>query len=262
MKEQIQSGLKSLGFTSYEAKAYIALIETGGGSGYLIAKKSAVPTSKIYQVLDSLIAKNAAYQDDLSENAFLPVKPETLLARLKDDTVKQTSQVLSLIKQYNPETKDVQARMIVGTDKVKQTIKNFVEDAGKELMLTAWTEELDEIQNELKKASGRGRVIILSFEEFSLPHAEVYAHRRPDLVSKESHGRMFLGVSNNKCLSAFFYNDNRSECIVSTSPGFVRIIRDHIIHDISLNKLMLDLPEKYRAKFENELTMLRNHLNP
>ncbi|MCF6176452.1 MAG: hypothetical protein L3J71_11885 [Victivallaceae bacterium] len=259
MKEQIQAGLNALGFTVYEAKAYTALIETGGGSGYLIAKKSSVPSSKIYQVLDSLVKKHVAYQDSLSENAFFPVVPENMLARLKNDTVHQADQVLKLIKQYCPEPREVQARMYTDTGQVRRVIKNFITDSRTSIMLTAWAEDLEEFRGEIEKCSEASRVIILSLEDFPLPSAESYVHRRPDLVCKENPGRIFLGVADNcRCLSAVFYDDSHSECIISSSPGFVRIMKDHIIHDISLNKLMFELPEKYRESFESELTALRN----
>jgi HTH-type transcriptional regulator, sugar sensing transcriptional regulator len=259
MKEQIQSGLNALGFTAYEAKAYTALIETGGGSGYLIAKKSAVPSSKIYQVLDSLVKKHVAYQDSLSENAFFPIMPETMLARLKNDTVHQADQVLEMIKQYCPETKEVQARMHTGTEQVRRVIKDFIAATQTSIMLTAWADDLEAHREEIEQCSAKRRVIILSIKDFQMSNAELYVHRRPDLVCKESPGRIFLGVADdNSCISAVLYADNHAECIISSSPGFVRIIKDHIIHDISLNKLMAELPGKYRESFEKELTALRN----
>ena len=264
MKEQIQSGLNALGFTAYEAKAYTALIETGGGSGYLIAKKSAVPSSKIYQVLDSLVKKQVAYQDSLSKNAFFPVMPETMLAMVKNKTIEQADQVLELIKQYCPETKEIQARMHTGTEQVRRVIRDFIAATQTSIMLTAWADDLEAHREEIEQCSVKNRVIILSIKDLTEPcelesNIEVYLHRRPDLVCKESPGRIFLGVADDSsCISAVFYDDNRAECIISSSPGFVRIVKDHIIHDISLNKLMAELPEKYRESFENELTTLRN----
>ena len=53
----IEQELMGLGFTEGEAKAYIAMIETGSSTVGPIAKKSGISYSKIYEVLQRLIDK-------------------------------------------------------------------------------------------------------------------------------------------------------------------------------------------------------------
>ena len=49
--------VKNLGFTEYEAKAYLALLLESPSTGYAVAKNSGVPRSKIYEVLENLTSR-------------------------------------------------------------------------------------------------------------------------------------------------------------------------------------------------------------
>ncbi len=57
MKENMLDILKNLNFTEYESKAYLALLQESPLTGYAVAKKSGVPRSKIYEVLESLVIR-------------------------------------------------------------------------------------------------------------------------------------------------------------------------------------------------------------
>ena len=49
--------LNKIGLTDAEAKVYLTLLKNGSASGYEASKFSAVPRSKIYNVLESLVMK-------------------------------------------------------------------------------------------------------------------------------------------------------------------------------------------------------------
>ena len=50
--------LKDLGFNSYEAKVYLALLKKHPASGYEVAQIAGIPQSKAYDTLKSLVKKN------------------------------------------------------------------------------------------------------------------------------------------------------------------------------------------------------------
>jgi sugar-specific transcriptional regulator TrmB len=60
MNDQLLPNLVKLGFSEYEAKAYIALLGKNPVSGYELAKQSGVPRSMIYEVAGKLTARGAA----------------------------------------------------------------------------------------------------------------------------------------------------------------------------------------------------------
>jgi sugar-specific transcriptional regulator TrmB len=56
--------LKQLGWTEYEARAYMALLRTGAATGYRLARASGIPGAKIYETLARLVERGAAFAVD------------------------------------------------------------------------------------------------------------------------------------------------------------------------------------------------------
>ncbi len=72
--------LLELGFTEYEARAYLALIDGGELSGYELAKASKIPRANIYAVADKLLQRGAAQRlQDAGGLRYAAVPPEQVL---------------------------------------------------------------------------------------------------------------------------------------------------------------------------------------
>jgi len=68
--------LKLLGLNTYEAKAYETLLKEGASTAHLIAKKSGVPSGKIYPTLESLEAKGFVRFTEGRPKTYVAVSPE------------------------------------------------------------------------------------------------------------------------------------------------------------------------------------------
>ena len=60
MPNSAVAGLVAIGFSEYEAKAYVSLLQKSPVSGYELSKLSGVPRSMIYEVAGKLTARGAA----------------------------------------------------------------------------------------------------------------------------------------------------------------------------------------------------------
>jgi sugar-specific transcriptional regulator TrmB len=58
--EETQRRLMEIGFGSYEARAYCALLMKSPANGYQIARQSGIPRAKIYECLERLVSRGAA----------------------------------------------------------------------------------------------------------------------------------------------------------------------------------------------------------
>lgn len=258
MKQDIVESLCKLGFTNYEARAYITLLRAGTGTGYSIAKKSGIPSSKIYQVLLSLAQKGAVIGDGAENNNYSAVAPDAVLNEIKSGIDGEISALEPALALLRCEPAEVNARVINNYEEAVALIKTVVASTEKKLLLTAWSSDLEKLRPALETVAARAGVFILCYEEFKFSGGTVFEHRRPDLVRKEIPGRLLLAVADNReAVICFFHESGQTECISTSSRGITRIIADHIIHDISLNKLMATLPEQIREATEKELTTLR-----
>ena len=86
MLETTIETLKKLGFTEYEAKAYISLVGFGMATAREIQETSGVPQGRIYSVLRSLSNKNFIEVQDGNPSYFYAENPGTILNKLKTET--------------------------------------------------------------------------------------------------------------------------------------------------------------------------------
>jgi HTH-type transcriptional regulator, sugar sensing transcriptional regulator len=75
--------LQQLGFSEYEARAYLALVQRNPLNGYELAKVSGIPRANIYAVLQKLEERGAAVRLDLPNGTrYAPTAPAELTKRL------------------------------------------------------------------------------------------------------------------------------------------------------------------------------------
>lgn len=78
--------LRQLGWSEYEARAYVALLRLHSANGYRVGKESGVPTAKVYEALARLVERGAARLLPAAEGEtaqYLPVPPDEVLAGLR-----------------------------------------------------------------------------------------------------------------------------------------------------------------------------------
>jgi sugar-specific transcriptional regulator TrmB len=83
ISDRSRKAMESLGLTGYEIKAYLSLVEIRSASASDISKKSGIPYSKIYEVLNSLEDKGWAESDRSRPQKFFPRSPQTGLEAMK-----------------------------------------------------------------------------------------------------------------------------------------------------------------------------------
>jgi sugar-specific transcriptional regulator TrmB len=75
--------MEDLGMTGYEIRVYTSLLEAGAMTAADISKKSGVPYSKIYEVLNSLEDKGWLESDSSRPQKFFPKSPSTALEAMR-----------------------------------------------------------------------------------------------------------------------------------------------------------------------------------
>jgi HTH-type transcriptional regulator, sugar sensing transcriptional regulator len=90
--------LLQLGFSEYEARAYLALLQRNPLNGYELAKVSGLPRANVYAVLQKLEERGAVVRLDMPSGArYAPVAPAELTQRIASrfqDVLSTTQQAL------------------------------------------------------------------------------------------------------------------------------------------------------------------------
>jgi HTH-type transcriptional regulator, sugar sensing transcriptional regulator len=77
ISDKAKKSMESLGLTNYEIRVYTTLLFSGSTTAAEISKKSGVPYSKIYDVLNSLYERGWTYSDNSRPQNFFPKSPST-----------------------------------------------------------------------------------------------------------------------------------------------------------------------------------------
>ncbi|MCC7368478.1 MAG: TrmB family transcriptional regulator [Chloroflexi bacterium] len=97
--------LQRIGLNKYEAEAYLALLADGPLTGYELGKRSSVPLSKSYEVLERLTRRGLALVQPGDPPRYLAERPERVLARTRAEqeaVLGELAEQLASIQQPDP----------------------------------------------------------------------------------------------------------------------------------------------------------------
>jgi len=233
--------LVRIGFSEYEAKAYVALLRESPGTGYQIAKLSGVPRSMIYEVLGKLVARGAAMTlrkegstqyAPVSADEFLDQwhrEHENLVASLKDD--------LTLLNS----TSDLEyVWSIEGHENIMAKAQEMIGQAERRLYLSLLPATFVALEPALRAAIGRGvQVVVYSTGEFDLPGGRVIANPVPAVTQERVGGLwLVLVVDGQEVLIGELLTENQARASWTGSPLFVFVAEHHLRTDLYLPRVL------------------------
>ncbi len=253
ISETILNDMKKLGFSPYEVKAYMSLLEQYPINGYGLSKASGIPRSRIYEVLKSLEEKQAVFeQQDGDATLYYPLEPNLLIRKLRQEMEEALRHVDQVASRHFNRTKEDQ-RMIVIKDrkKILEFLKLLIGEAKNRIALSIWEEEVAELLEPLKAAEARGVKIRGIYFGHNLPFATMTSHRRIERYLIEKKERHISVVLDGEQV-IWGVISRGADCRVTwiKDPGFVEMSEDYISHDIMINRYSETLSGEEKAEFE------------
>jgi len=176
-KESVVERLVKLGFSEYEAKAYVAMLRESPVTGYKLARLSGVPPSIIYEVVGKLVARGAAMtlrKEDTTKYAPVPA------VEFLDQLQRAHEELVTLLKE------DLAAPVLApdlgyvwnieGHENILTKAEEMINQANSHIYLAPLPATFPALLPALEKAIRRGvRVVIHSPSDLGLPddHAAV-----------------------------------------------------------------------------------------
>ena len=123
---EIKQILEQINIDGKKAEVYLACLEMGGATGYLLAKKTGLKRPTAYDLINQLMKEGLVYKSIKGKiKYFSPADPEVLISKLKEKEEKIKSIMPALQNLYNsPKTKPF-IRYFEG----KEGIKEMYEDS-------------------------------------------------------------------------------------------------------------------------------------
>lgn len=263
MQEQALKLLQDLGFSSYEAKAYMGILEGQPVGAYELAKRSNVPSSKIYETINKLLKREVVQfaADDRGENpTYVALPAEDLVERINRQTTHRTQALLPLLNQVQ-ESQSADFIWPIGTlDGLKEKCGGIIQTAQNAILLSCWPEELHWLEKDLNQALERG--IDLALVHFGVPNRTIgatYHHPVEQTLYAEKGGRGLTLVSDsNEVVIANLANDSELDACWSKNRAFVTVAEDYVKHDVYITKVTKHLNSEMTQRYGSDYRSLRN----
>lgn len=189
--------LQELGFSQYEAQAYINLLQRNPLNGYELAKISGIPRPNVYAVLDKLQEKGAAVRlDTPGGTRYAPVPARELIQRLRGQYMSSLEAANRSLSEIPLPNQGHYVWNVRGKSVVIEHALAVIESAQEQLMIAAWPEEARVLEECLQKKEASGvQVSTLCLagcsQECGACHGDV--HR--DLFGDREHSRRLIIVA-------------------------------------------------------------------
>jgi HTH-type transcriptional regulator, sugar sensing transcriptional regulator len=144
------SAFEDIGLSKREIKVYVALLEIGSTTTGEIIKKTNIPSSKIYEVLERLIKKGFVnYIIIKGKKHFQGSPPKHMLNYLKEKENRINEILPSLIAKQDLQKNKQSVEMYEGKKAIFSLLRNLIEDAnpGEEYLSFSLGKDHEEEQN-------------------------------------------------------------------------------------------------------------------
>ena len=255
----ILENLKDLGFTEYEGKVYLCLITEHPLSAYSISKVSGVPHSRVYDITRRLIKKGFVTSKGTNPELFSPLAPEEMIVRIRKENELVTDQLKKQLSNIHFKADFDPVWNLNDRDEVLETSQRIIRQTKTNLFIGIWDEELEVMEDSLKKASNQGvKVNILLYGEAEPDFGILCYHSIEKLEDIEVVGRSLDLVSDGDvCLTGSLGARKPCQTVWTRNKGLIKSIEGYIIHDFYIAEMSRFLGDKTDEIFGRNFAKLR-----
>ena len=262
--ERAHDLLRSIGFSTYESRCYIALIGAGSPmNGYEVAKVSGVPRSAVYEALQKLVARGAAMMvtgtaEGASEFLALPV--EAFVDSLRNQLSGTLDGLASVLPNMSKARSSSVVARLNGRTQVRDRFIAVMETARAHCLMSLWPTGAKEVRDTAARLVARG-VEVTSVIRGDFPNFPGNSH--PHVFGAPDDLRQILGslvdvvVADRSEALIGVREDGQTWGFWSDDHAVVTLAQDFVLKDLVIQELGSAL-QKSGAVDEYE-RILRGH---
>jgi sugar-specific transcriptional regulator TrmB len=244
MSQQAIAALEKLGFSSYEARAYVALLRQSPVSGYQLSKFSGIPRSRIYETLDRLVGKGYAVTLPADPVEYAPLAASELLSQIQDQFDDTLSTLETEIENLTTTGQPESIWNLQGRETILNRARAMIAAAQHSVYLVGWAQTIGEVQAELQAAAGRGvRIILISCGEIETAVGTHYNHAFEEHLVCADDSSINLVIDGVEVLVGETLPADQSRAAWSRNAGLVAVTEEYIRHEVYLHKIIERLGE-------------------
>ncbi|MGB2711654.1 MAG: helix-turn-helix domain-containing protein [Conexibacter sp.] len=244
MEEVIVSRLRDVGFSLYEARVYVALLRGGSQNGNEVAKRAAVPSSKVYAALDKLAAAGFVQSSQRGTSTRWAALPaDELIARLRKHYNEPLDFLVEELPKLQTSVPTEPFLTVSGVTAMHEAAIALIRGAQTELHISCWHAELEALREVLTDAHEGGvRVFGMVYGETETPPGSWLHHHYEDIVAHRVGGRLLALVTDDEeALIARIPDDGEPNAVRSRNPVMTLIVKEYLHHDSVLQRAQINI---------------------
>lgn len=251
--------LVEVGFSSQEARVYVAALQRPSATGYELAKLAGLQRANVYQVLSALVDRGVVEQVTDSPARFVAQPPAAVLGRIKRETAERCEALVAELATLAHRPEPAAFWTLRGRDAVIERASALAADAEERVAVCLWADDLAWLGEPLRAASQSGRQVVVNvFGDASVDFGEVYQHEPP---AKTVGGHLLtLSVDSRTALIASL--DEPAGAVYTEHPALLRVVDKLIRDEAYLAAIYAELRTELEARFGPHLVDLRARLLP
>ncbi|MCM3491086.1 TrmB family transcriptional regulator [Alkalihalophilus marmarensis] len=228
--------LQQFGFTQYESQVYTSLITVNQPlDATAIVKRSSVPRSKVYEVLQRLSDKGMILEATVEKKRLYTALPlESVIEKLKADFEENIEQLKKIEVEDIP--LDDRIWSLKENQSIQSLIKELTEGAERSIYLSAWGDDLNQFLPILEEKDQQG----LDVHIHAIGEIETSIKAVSTLIPDQHHNTLersrILIVDQREMLFAGI-EESSWQAIRTQSPPLVKFFTEFFYHDVALTKI-------------------------
>lgn len=211
--------LQQIGLNKYEAEAYYTLLSEGPLTGYELGKRSQVPLSRSYEILERLTQKGLALVQRGGSPRYLAEEPERFLGQVRQSMTKTLDALSAALADLSHPEIASEFWILRGRSQIFTRLRAMIADAQQRICLFLPTKYDAEIADALASAQRQGCSLIRRF-----PVSEI----------DEVVHIILLLVDDQKGLAGMLIPTEHCQAVVSENAGLVALLRSYFAQNIPI----------------------------
>jgi sugar-specific transcriptional regulator TrmB len=255
MNEDLLGNLARLGFSEYEAKAYVALLGKSPVSGYELAKSSGVPRSMIYEVMGKLVARGAAMVLRTgAATKYAPVPAMEFFDQLQREHESLVESLRDELGSLSSSPDLDYVWNIEGHDNVMAKGVEMIGQAKEQVYLALLPATFPFLQKALAQAIARQvRVVIYTTDDLALPGAQIVtAHVSEETLGQARGLGLILAIDGEEVLIGEWLTRTQARASWTSSSLVVFLAEHHLRTDLYLPEILAMLGDRAMEVIQEE----------
>ncbi len=246
--ESLIDQLQALGFSQYEAQAYIALLEENPANGYELAKRSGVPRPNIYLVMQKLEQRGAVLRLMSPDGThYSPLSPKDLISRLKHQYQGLLDETLEGLEHISKPPTPEYTLNLHSYSSLVESARSLMDSAQNRLLLIIWPAESMALAQAIMQAGDRGiPMLTLCMNGCPQPcsscRGEIFRYH----LTPPDHSRWLILIRDGEeVLAGEILPDGDALAIRTRQKMMVKLAEEYIQHSIALAQILSDLGSRF-----------------